>query len=950
MARTWIVCLTIVAAFPPPLFAAEPAATVRAPLAVPALALARTLGLDPGRDRVRFLPDFVRLLHTGSEERAALIEQLRRDPDRTVADAPAIVVPLDAAVWSAAVFRRTVPLDQLVTAIVVDRRAALLAAGLAALDDDTLRYLTSVPALLGELYERGAAPVAAFGASLRVHDGRVVTPGDVADRAVWEAVVGVPADAPERFIRQLFAPPGGTSRLAYLYGTVAACDPPLQRFVLGRGGPQGQGGRDERARIDQLRALAAAVSSQYSEWKLDGFPFSRPLHDLGLLLARVRVGDDGQLAPPADRAFWTEVWSLPAAAGAGATAGATAGAAAGAVADADAAWLAQATGVGNTFVRGDRIDQVAFAQRVFGATTASARADAALAVRAFPRQRMLMLALERMGFRAPSLFAFASRQAALLAVHDGARNHWVMAQLQSALALLSRMVARGSLSTTRAEALVRSLFTVPLEDGRYAGGIARWFQQQLAPTLPPSTDDDTSVLLALAGPPGGPRTPVVEWEGERYRLDVAASELRRLQAVRARQGGPTLAAALSLERVARDLAAPSLDLTAASAAHRVLLDVATLHAQALQSSLTAADLGPAGIDVPRRPSDTVNRLAHELEQAIRAGDLRRASREATSLRDLVDVLMGQALLATAYAADLGDPDGPALLSRNAALRHDFGVGRVDVETRSRTLWAVPRQDFQPGVAWHVTGSALGLDIALARLSLRRINADRVAAAPRIASIDREGFAIGVALIDEHRLRDETADRVAAAWSRGTARVTAAVRDVTRLAQLADTVRMDALRRRSLQLAAAETPERVPELFSLVELLQLGDGPSLDELSAWGANALPLVGCACTSLVLPSRWPLLMGRAQLPLAPAAVPDLNLRVAILLSELRLPAQLLRPVLAAAVQDFLEDAAPVDGGDWWALSKAARAVTRARVEDYVAAAASVGGALVPEEGKEP
>lgn len=110
--------------------------------------------------------------------------------------------------------------------------------------------------------------------------------------------------------------------------------------------------------------------------------------------------------------------------------------------------------------------------------------------------------------------------------------------------------------------------------------------------------------------------------------------------------------------------------------------------------------------------------------------------------------------------------------------------------------------------------------------------------------------------------------------------------------------------------------------------------------------MPLTGCPCTQVWPTSAWRLLGGRQQLALAAAVVPDLNFRIAEALADLRLPAVLARPVLAAAVQDFLEDASPTDGGDWWSLSEAARAVSRERIEDYVAAVASVGGALIPDD----
>ncbi len=947
MPRTWFVCLTIVAAFCPPLFAAGPP-TVMAPVPRPVLDAARTLGLLPDRDRVRFLPDFVRLAHFGSDERVALLEALRAANGAPTAaagvdagasaSAPQVVVPLDADVWSAAIFKRPIPLTRLLTAIVVDRRAALLAAGLAGMDDETLAYLSGAPALLSDLYERGAATVAAFGASLRIHDGRVVTPGTADDRAVWEAVAGAPVTAPDRFIRQLFTPPGG-GRLAYVYGTVALLDAAHARFALG---PPADG---VQVRSERLRALVALAGAQYGEWREDRYPYTRPVGDLALLLTRVQVDAAGQPLPPADRSFWEAVWQVPPTGGAG-SGNRPASGGAGAM---DAAWLADAAVRGNMHQRGNHLDQLAFAQRVFGAAATAASAEAVDAVVAFPRQKMLMLTLERMGFRAPAIFAFVSQRAARLELGDSNRGFWVMAQVQPALALVARMARHGSVTQRTAESLVRGLFTVPLDPhGHYAGGIARWLDRDLAPLLPPATDVDTSLLLALAGPPAGARARTIDWEGERYRIDFPAAELRRLQAVREKQGGPTVALAVALERMATTLADAGLDGGRLQAVHGALQQLPIEHAVAVAS--TATDTVPPGVEPPRRTREVLERVVAEVGQAARAGDVRRAARQAPVLHELVDVALAQALLSTAYALDLGDPEGAALLSRTAAYRHDFGFGRFDADTRARLIWAVPRQDFQPGVAWHVVGSALGLDLALARLSLTHINVDRLTGPPRVASLDRDAFAVGLALLDARQLRDDTRDAMVAALAKGRARVLAAATGGEPLSALADAVRFDALRRRGLALAQGAAPTGLPEHFSLAELVHLGGGPSARELAYWGANALPLSGCPCTEMVLPATWPLLAGRPQLPMGAAAVPDLNIRVAEVLTELGLPADLMRPVLAAAIQDFLADAAPIDGGDWWALSVAARAVSRERIEDYVAAAASVGGALIPDEDREP
>jgi hypothetical protein len=130
---------------------------------------------------------------------------------------------------------------------------------------------------------------------------------------------------------------------------------------------------------------------------------------------------------------------------------------------------------------------------------------------------------------------------------------------------------------------------------------------------------------------------------------------------------------------------------------------------------------------------------------------------------------------------------------------------------------------------------------------------------------------------------------------------------------------------------------------------LGDPDPQTDLDAWGMSALQVSGCPCTRTTFPWRWRLLTGRSQLALAASAVPDLNLQVAVRLAELELPATLAKPVLSAAVQDFLDEVTPTDAFDWWSLSRAATTLSRERVEDYVAATASIDGVLVPDDNED-
>ena len=57
-------------------------------------------------------------------------------------------------------------------------------------------------------------------------------------------------------------------------------------------------------------------------------------------------------------------------------------------------------------------------------------------------------------------------------------------------------------------------------------------------------------------------------------------------------------------------------------------------------------------------------------------------------------------------------------------------------------------------------------------------------------------------------------------------------------------------------------------------------------------------------------------------------------------------MRSVLSAATLDFIEIVSPKDPDDWWTVARAAQAVPRERIEDYIAAAAASDGPLVAHE----
>src|SRR5215475_4571520 len=481
MPRALYLCIAIVAAFQLPA-AAAPVEDIPIPPSV--AALADRLGVDLANNRANFLSEIARLLYTSADSKPPALTGPRVN-ERPDSQSIIVPIPLPAAVWSRAIFRHTVAPDQLLQSILSDRRATLVGRGLAGLDDETLDYVADHPQMLTFLYERAAAPFAAFGDTLRIHQGRVVPPGG--DRAIplWEAAIRAPVGAPETFVRLLYGEYDG--RLAYLYDVIDAAPPSSAAFALGFWL------RNENQRVQRFRLLATECLNGYREWRPTDHPFSRPLGDLAQLLLRIRTDESGGPAAPASRTFWAAAFDVDAAVSGSAEAPLPGGA----EGPVDAAWLVSVTADLDMYSRSDRLDQFAFGQRVFRGTT-DAQAPAAL--RSFRNHRMLMVTLERMGIRAPATYMAALHGASAVQAVGSNRRFWMVGQFQGALALVARMRAVDTLTTAAANSLVQSLAAVSLQDGEYGGAIAFWIRSELAKALPREGTWENRVIAAMAGP------------------------------------------------------------------------------------------------------------------------------------------------------------------------------------------------------------------------------------------------------------------------------------------------------------------------------------------------------------------------------------------------------------------------------------------------------------------
>jgi len=873
-------------------------------------ALADAIPIAPAPDRARFISEAVRVVYSWPQTGPYANEPMRRRIAAYFADAASattrddIPVPLTAALWSQAVFHRTVTADDLAGAILSDRSASLLCYGLAGLDDETLAFFASHTSLVSRIAERTPAVFAAFGESVHVRNGRVAVPGGPAAAAAWESVVGEKLERPDRFVQQLFEADRG--RLAYLFDVLSHVDAATLDATLGR--------------PDALKRLAALARRGFPEWDIASAPFARSTAALSAFFARLQTtaGPERDASALGTTAFWLRAFDESGAAG---------------DTKADIAWLAEAITGHPARERERRLELFSFVARVFG--TSAGGDDTIAAARAFASFGGLMLTLERMGVRTPATYVEAGQQAERLTALDSSRGAVALAQFQGSLALLVRLVALHTIDRPAGEALARQLFALHLDDtGHYSGAVASWITDRVIPALPAtaSASADEAILGAAAGLRETASPARVEWEGQRYRVDPGRAELARLRRARTRQESVTFATALDLSALVRRLtaAAPTAD--------------------AARDAAAALDAAATELAVAERAADeaairALRDAARTLKNVSRPADVTDSRRLAASLAPIADALVGNALLSLAYACDLGDPDGTVLIAGDPARRHDFGYDVPGRDARVKALWGIASVETRHG-PWHLVGSALALDVAMAPLALRRITVDRVPESPMLNLMQRDGFAASVAVMSSADLSDADRDRIADHISDGRRRV-------AQLADRADTadavareIDLDGWRARALAWTTAHDRERIPALFSLTELLVLGGG-SPAVFNAWGTYALRTAGCLCSRLARPAEWRLWWGLSQAGLPATLVADLPLNVAVVLHNLHLPAVLAKPVLAAAMQDFVDATNPIDGNDWLTLSRAAQAVDRLRFEDYIASATADGPLVAESDG---
>ena len=852
------------------LAAEKPGVRGSVPLPVSARALAVALGLA-SPDPSRLLLHVVRLVYDSPEAQNPQGRRVRKALQEVI-DAPGetttdvVPLPLDPAIWRDTILQSSTSDDGLVSAILKDRRAALVYFGLAALDDQTLAWLGSERDTL--LHARKHAAIfAAFGRSLHVRAGRVLVPGGAEAEPLWKSLTGEDPGQPAAFVQRLIS---GDGRLAFLYDTIAHLDGPRQRFALGL---QVQ----PSSREDRLRSLFESFVAAAPDWRADERPFSRPPIDGAMLLSAVAVTPNGAGAAPMTRRLWERVFR----------ADELTDVAFEKVADAqipdvseyltvDAAWLAARILRVPYALGRRRLDTLLFAQRVFGGQPPAAAARVATALRGYVAFPALMISLERSGITEPATFARAAEHAAQLnAIDSLPLRRTSIAEFQSAVALIDRAHRTGVLDVPRAQSLISSLSSLEVSARTaYGSRFSRWLRDELIAGLGAQASAEGTVLAAVAGGRPTDPIPVVEWEGRQYRVDPAMAELHRLRLVRERQGGSTLDDALSA---------------------------------ALGRKTDGDRQGQAGLGA---------------EHAL-----------AATLTTIV------------YAAYLGDPEGAAVTSGNVALRHDFGLVAA---VNSAEAWRLPIEHFEGRAAWRVRGSILGLEAALGRLALRRLDPTAMPDEPKLGSQDKQTVMLTAALLNPFAMSDAARDEIAASIARGRARAAALPQDRSNLDELSRAAGLSEWRREALAWTVAQNRQDAAPQFSLLELFWIGSPipEAARSFDAWGAAALPLTGCLCLEMPHPGAWEDLGGRAAAVLGTRGA-DVALQIAETLAALKLPASLAAALGGYATQDVIEHAQLAYVDDWEEFGRAARELPRDRMLDYIAAL-TAGGPLAAKTVK--
>lgn len=888
----------------------------------------------------RFLVEFIRAVEAMEVHDPARLDALHVYLDHVRRSPPpagfTVVLPLRADVVRRTAMQLNGPSGATFAALMRDRRLRRLIYGAAALEPDTRRWFEQQDDLLEKIARASSGAFAEFGRSLRVRNGAIEVPGGPGAADLWERLTGEPVTRPTQFATRLLTADNGL--LASFYDAVAHLDAPRQRFALGAWMP------DRQRRWSRFSVFYNDTRILREANPIPRLPFSRSGLDLFSVLSSLNVMEDGRPAAPASMRFWQSTFATQARTDQGGF---------DLVSDPpfDAAWFTE-TVLMSSMSPWEQVAPMLFAQRLFArAARESTAIDATTAHQVIHRFRQLpalMLALERSGLGDVATYRTVLDRASTLSTEAQPYRHRVLLmQFQGALALIEQLKRANRLTANGTAALLTTLSQVRLnENHEYGGEIARWIDEQLMPAIGGVSgggEAEATLLEALAGVPADKSArATLEWEDWTYQVDPSLVPVEALKKIRRAQGVNSLDSVLSVWRATALLQGrtPQANGDAGPAVDSVKRALDSF--VALQNTIVPPRLPVDGTasDVPDVERAFVETIA-QLTRATDARQLSRAGDAARRMQPVVDFLTGHVLVSLVYATHIRDASSPLLLSGDVSYKHDFGLLNEDQLDRVLLPWWFPVERNEGG--WHVRGSLLGLDVGLARLRLPQVATGGPPAPPVMTTEDQQAFLEAAAIFASQPVGDEAMHAVAAALRAGRARVVAATADPGRLDAILAEAGVSEWRRYTVApLTRAERPTEIVGVLTPGELYWLGLADQRPDAAAdnWGASPFPFGGCQCLRVPPRRAWEDLSGRnGHLPSQTASP---LLRLAELLTDLRLPSVLARHILPVLMRDFLDQVRMVHSEDWGSVERFWAGVRAERVEDIVAQL-TVGGPLI-------
>ena len=332
-----------------------------------------------------------------------------------------------------------------------------------------------------------------------------------------------------------------------------------------------------------------------------------------------------------------------------------------------------------------------------------------------------------------------------------------------------------------------------------------------------------------------------------------------------------------------------------------------------------------------------------LTRARKAQDELPLDEAIASVRDRDLSAVAHSMAAVVYAAAMGEPEGRVINGGAVWRRHRFG-GDGAGQDPTGSAWRVSTEVFGAS-GWHLTGSLLHLHVALAHMTLRRLDESEMPLASHLGTTDRRSIAMSIALAEARTMTDDERDAIANALARGRERVASLRTNPLVFDIVMGATGIGEWRRNAIAWALANDPKRLMALFTVAELYRAGGGGARDN---WGTASQAFDGCLC--LRMPEHgWEESLGRPSTGQLGVHLTDVMLRTAEILAARKLPAILARDVASFAACDALDRASPAWAGDWMTVAAAVRDIPNDRFDDFISALTAIGPLVLPPKGSQ-